>query len=226
MADPVLKLSLSFKGRLLAVHRLEGRTAVIGRHPACDITIDSLAVASRHAAVSPLGEGARLTALDSAYPLLHNGRRVDTAMLADGDLILVGKHILAFAREEPPGPVLARPLPPPARPRPPPGAVGMRDRLPAYLQVQSGPLIGRVISLERAVTRLKAIGGTAVIVTRHDDGYRLARLGELNEVLVDGRMLAGGAEVRLTNRGAIEVAGTRCQFFDPAEEAPPPPAPG
>jgi len=216
------KLTLSFKGRLLAVFHLTGDSSVIGRDPSCDIVIDSLALAPRHARISQTEDGAYLSALDPAQPVFLNGQRVDNALLQDGDVILVGKHTLSVVLGDDSGLELNWPTQPAAAPRREEATDG-RDQVPAYLQVQSGPAIGQVIPLTRAVTRLQRIGGTEVVVTRHGGLHLLTRIGEANRVEVGGQLLQGDRQVQLHDRVRIDVDGTRCQFFDPAADLDAPP---
>jgi hypothetical protein len=205
------KLTLSFKGRLLAVHWLDRPTLTIGRDPDCEIVIDSLAVAPRHAQIRQDGETFALVALEREHRVYRNGDRVEQATLAEGDMILVGKHTLSYSEVAPEAVLLARP-PAPQRARSHETAES-GDTVPVYLQIQSGPRLGHIVPLTRAVTRLTPIGGNEVIVTRRDRGYVLSRIGEANRVYVGRRALRGNEEVPLVKGCLVEVDGTRCQFF-------------
>jgi Inner membrane component of T3SS, cytoplasmic domain len=206
----MFELALSFKGRPLSVHPLRESRLLVGRDPGCDLVIDSLAVAPQHLALQGLDGRVVLVALTADYPVLRNGRRVVHAVLEDGDRIQVGKHTLTFAER-----VQASDPAPPADstavlPAPPPRASGAAE---AYLQIQSGPHIGEILILARAVTRLRRLGGTGVIVIRREGGYALARLGESNRVIVDRELVLEDQEVPLTHGASIEIDGLRCQFF-------------
>jgi hypothetical protein len=204
------KLTLTFKGRLLAVYRLEGLSSIIGRDPDCAVCIDSLAVAPRHARIEQAEENLTLTALDAAHPVFRNGTRVDFSPLADGDLILVGKHTLSVSLADEDAPQLTLPARPPV---PRDDSSEAPDLLPAYVQIQSGPDIGTVIPIWRAVTRLKRIGGHEVIIAHRDTHYILSRIGDANQVHVGQHPLLGDDAVELTHGDQIEVDGIRCQFF-------------
>ncbi len=204
------KLTLTFKGRLLAVYRLEGSSSIIGRDPDCAVCIDSLAVAPRHARIEQAAESLTLTALDAAHPVFRNGTRVDYTLLEDGDLILVGKHTLSISLTDEDAPQLALPARPTAQRE---DSSEVPDLLPAYLQVQSGPHLGQVIPIRRAVTRLKSIGGPEVIIAHRDTHYILSRIGEANRVHVGQRALRGDDTVQLAHGDQIEIDGIRCQFF-------------
>lgn len=216
------KLTLSFKGRLLAVYRLERPILRIGRHPDCDILIDSLAVAPRHAEIRQDGESLVLVALDPERRVYRNGTPVESAVLAEGDLILIGKHSLSFS-EAAPEAVLMPLATAPQRPHKE-LSPDSDESAPVYLQIQTGPRIGQIIPLIRSVTRLTQIGGHEVIVARRDGHYVVTRIGEANEVYVGRQAVQGAEEVALVNGAPVEVDGTRCQFFCPGDPDPEVPA--
>lgn len=217
----MIKLTLSFKGRPLSVHPFEGPTLIVGRDPDCDIVIDSLAVAPRHARLHADDSGVTLHRLDDGYQLLCNGRQVESVRISEGARILVGKHTLTLdthADET----VLLPLLPEPSAARP---SAASGIEAPAYIQIQGGQLIGEIIHLTRSVVRLTRIGGDEVIVTRREHGYCLARIGEANLVYVGREAVEGDTEVTLANGVEIEIDGVRCQFFGPDPEPDPEPDP-
>lgn len=208
-------LTLSFKGRLLSVHQLDERPTSIGREAGCRIAIDSLALAPKNAEVMPTEMGFLLLALDPDYPVYLNDEQVDQATLHHGDRIQIGKHTLSFSadRLESPAPNggIDTPSLEPADVDP--------DTLTAYVQLQSGPQIGRILVIRRAVTRLSHLGAEDLIVTRRADGCYLCRLQGRVPITVDGRTLDVDAEAPLLDGSLIELEGGRLQFFT-AEESP------
>jgi hypothetical protein len=208
-------LTLSFKGRPLSVHQLDERPMSIGREAGCRIPIDSLAVAPKNAEVMPTEMGFLLLALDPDYPVYLNDEQVDQATLQHGDRIRVGKHTLSFSahRLEPPPPNAGIDTPGLEPAEVDPGT------LTAYVQLQSGPQIGRILVLRRAVTRLSHLGAEDLIVTRRADGYYLSRLEGRTPFRVDGMTLDDAAEVPLVNGSLIELGDGRLRFFT-AEEGP------
>lgn len=68
-----------------------------GRHPDSDIFLDDITVSRRHAELRRVADGTWLAcdtgSLNGTY---LNGRRVDTAILANGDELQVGKFKLVF----------------------------------------------------------------------------------------------------------------------------------
>jgi len=209
----MFQLALSFKGRLLSVHPLGGRRLIIGRDSSCDLVIDSLAAAPRHVALEVVEGQVVLTALTQEFPVLRNGGRVQDALLKAGDRVLLGKHTLTLTDGSEQAIPEARITP---RGIPPRESVREAARPAAYLQVQSGRHIGEILILTRAVTRLRRIGGSEVIISRRDWGYALSVMGEANRAYVGPDEVLGDQEVPLTHGARIEIDGVHCQFFQTA----------
>lgn len=213
------KLILSFKGHLLSVHHLDESPMTIGRDLDCRIAIDSLAIAPRHAEMIPIDTGSLLLALDPEYPVLLNNEQVDQATLHHGDMIQVGKHTLEFSEDSfdlVPNPVVIDNT-----------QVSSTDEagesasapVPAYMQFQSGPKIGRVIVFRRSVTRLSRAGAEDVIVTRRGHSYHLSRLGGKYPIKIAGTAV-GDQEMELHHNDIIEVGDRRLRFFCVEAEVP------
>ena len=220
------KLTLSFKGRLLSVHHLDERPATIGRDADCAIRIDSLAVAPRHVELMPTAGIYLLLGLDTDYPVLLNGERVDQATLNHDDEIQLGKHTLHYAEDNvvlslPRIRPVAAAQPVPDEPAPPPAVEVVEEDdeepvggpVPAYIQVQSGPQIGRVITFRRSVTRLNRAGAADIIVTRQGDSYYLLRLGGQAIVRIAGARVTADGEVKLNDNDLVEIGELRFRFF-------------
>jgi hypothetical protein len=196
------KLTLSFKGRVLSAHPLAARTS-IGRDPNCEICIDSLAIAPRHLELRQDADGVHLTALDADAPVFLNRQRVEEAQLQDGDQLQVGKHTLTFSASAP----APTPAPAPIPEVPPP------PRAPAspYLQVLSGPHMGRLIPLSRAMMRFGRPGGDCAMIVRRGDGHFLAPL-EGQPPMIDGVPVADTGSV-LQAQCRLRIGDTELQFF-------------
>jgi hypothetical protein len=205
------RLALRFKGRLLSVHPIDRPRILVGHLPDCDIPIDSLAVAPRHLEIRREPNAVMLTALDADFRVFLNGRRVEVAVLNDGDRIQVGKHTLGFSGTKAALSVPQHAARRQARKQGPAPAVG--GPVPAYLQIQSGAQIGRVIALPRGVTRLSRRETDRVLVARLRDGYLLARAGERSRVSVDRAPVVAGAPAALNNGSLIEIDGTHLRFY-------------
>lgn len=91
-------------GRYLAVDDGEERRLVpltgdvhhIGRGLRADVRLDDASVSRHHAIVARHGAGARIVDDRSMNGTWVNGRRVDQAELADGDVIVVGRVVLTY----------------------------------------------------------------------------------------------------------------------------------
>lgn len=212
------KLTLSFKGRPLSVHVLGDQPLTVGRDPDCDIPIDSLAVAPCHARFGLDEQGYFVHALDSQFPLRVNNELVEHCWLDHGDLLQIGKHTLVFAAdayslvpealerlEAPTEPLEAMPDPSPSEPltSPPAGA--------AFLQVQSGEHLGRVIPLNRNLVRIGKAGGNCIMIAQRHNGHYLTYL-EGTMVRVDG-IPVGTETLKLVDGQRIQLGSIQFQFY-------------
>jgi len=204
-ARAMAKLILSFKGRLIASHPVEDRPLCIGRDKGCDIKIDSLAIAYRHAVITPHQDGYVIAALSPTYPIALNNERVARAYLHDGDLIRIGKHSLQF-REAAQETAIR---PPPSRK---PAVWEIESEL-AYVQIQSGPDLGRVIPLERDQTRLSQAGSQALVIARRAEGHVVFCEHPAVEITVNGTPAPPSTESALSDGAVIQAGALRCQFF-------------
>lgn len=92
-------------GRYLAVRSASGTTVLplragaitrIGRGLSADVHLDDASVSRRHARI--VERGGRAVVLDdrSMNGTWVNGRRIEAAMLSDGDVIVLGQVVLQF----------------------------------------------------------------------------------------------------------------------------------
>lgn len=96
------------------LRELDPGTTTIGRGRDCAITLESLGVSRRHAAVhlGPGGE-AVIEDLGSKNGTLVNGTRIRRAVLGDGDEIAIGRATFVYraaAQDEPAADEVAEPL--------------------------------------------------------------------------------------------------------------------
>lgn len=208
------KLTLSFKGHALSTHPVDDQPLLVGRDPLCQIRIDSLAVAPKHALIYSSADSFSVRALDAKHPVRINMAQLgEPRPLKDGDVLQIGKHTLIFSSAS----IDFTPPPPTTEPT----ADGNIDRagkrprgcLGAYLQVLSGAELGKILTFRRALTRLSKIGADHVIVTRSGDTLSLSLLTDQNEASIDGIDIGHGIEVPLHNGSVIEVNGIRCKLF-------------
>jgi pSer/pThr/pTyr-binding forkhead associated (FHA) protein len=68
----------------------------IGRSLAADVRFDDPTVSRRHALIVRQADGVRVLDDRSLNGVFVNGERVEWSVLADGDEIVVGRHVLRF----------------------------------------------------------------------------------------------------------------------------------
>jgi predicted component of type VI protein secretion system len=204
------KLTLSFKGRLLDVFHLDDGQTLIGRENDCQIAIDSLAIAPFHAKVTLDKEGCRIEILHEDFPIQVNRKGTESAELRHGDVIQIGKHTLTFSED---AIELAGELPKKEAQdedeadefdKELTGAKGM-------LQIMNGDNFGRIIPLNRNMTRIGRVGGDCAMIARRDSGYYISHLEGPGSPLVNSKPI--GDESLLLNDGdVIAVGKTQMQF--------------
>ena len=206
------KLILSFKGQSLSVHHLEEGRTLIGRDPACDIVIDSLAVALHHAEVATEADQCRVRGLDKTNPVIVNNIPIKEARLNHGDMLRLGKHTLAFAVD-----VYSMSADVDNKDTAEHGRSQERNsqtkakQSAGYIQIISGESIGRIIPLNRNMIRLGKSGGDCAIIVHRAGGYYLSYL-EGSMPTVDGVPI-GDESVRLTEGSTIRIGGSELQFY-------------
>jgi predicted component of type VI protein secretion system len=91
---------------------------LLGRHPECDVQIDSRKVSRRHCCIAQVNDYLVVRDLDSTNGIRINGVRVVEGRLNPGDELTIGNHRYQVTWEGAPDPAPPRP---PARPaaRPP-----------------------------------------------------------------------------------------------------------
>ena len=77
------------------VHCLSG-PAVIGTSPDCDVPVGCEYASRRHCSIRPVEGDWLVEDLGSTNGTYVNGHREDTALLRDGDVVLVGRATLLF----------------------------------------------------------------------------------------------------------------------------------
>lgn len=92
-----MRLVLKVSQDVLREFDLDKDAVSIGRKSDNDVVIEHPAVSARHCRILRDGEGWRIEDLGSTNGTTVNGRRVERAVLTDGDLIGVAKHVLVFA---------------------------------------------------------------------------------------------------------------------------------
>jgi len=85
------------KSEVFSLRDIQG-TAILGRDKGCDIVLDHPTVSRRHAEIRCQGEVCQIADLNSSNGTFVNGRRVQSSILFDGDMIQVGGVQVYFDR--------------------------------------------------------------------------------------------------------------------------------
>jgi phosphoserine phosphatase RsbU/P len=89
---------------------LEGASVILGRHPACDIVLESASVSRQHARILNIDDDFYVEDLHSRNGTLLNGRNVvQRQLLAENDELGICDLSFVFHRHQPPEPGAARP---------------------------------------------------------------------------------------------------------------------
>jgi len=83
-------------GRAGEVFRPEAERTTIGRSPDCDVFLDDVTVSRKHALLVRAGSRYRLEDEGSLNGTFLNRHRIESAELADGDEVQIGKYRLTF----------------------------------------------------------------------------------------------------------------------------------
>lgn len=202
------RLTLSFKGQKLKQYGLESSETLIGRDPECDIFIDSLALAPRHARIRRDGDGFTIEPFDNDTPLsINQSPAKDATPLADGDTIQVGKHTLSYHSD----PLASRGD---TEDNSATDATAPSD-IHGWLQIQSGSHLGRTIRLNKAFTRIGNADSHLAVIARRSDGHYLSHLSGENAPRVNDRNI-GDTSHRLDNGDRVQVGELLVQFFTDA----------
>jgi pSer/pThr/pTyr-binding forkhead associated (FHA) protein len=96
-----LRLVAMYEGPDILVDR---DMILVGRHPACDVRLDSLMVSSRHCCITPTRGGVQVKDLGSTNGIWINGRRVGSGWIRPGDEFSIAYH--PYKLEDCPRPAL------------------------------------------------------------------------------------------------------------------------
>ncbi len=218
------KLTLSFKGRFIDLHNLTQQSTTIGRAEACDIRIDSLAVAPLHACIELVSGACQVSPADD-QPVYVNQRLIrESITLSHGDCLRIGKHELIFSDcITDLNPQKSRTTPPKKAPHadsnPFERLVSNYNTLPSgSVQILSGQHVGKIIPLQRGLTRLGLSGNECAVIAHRDDGYYLSHLEGKRSPRINRRSI-GNRSVRLHEGAEIELGSIRMRFHEAIEQS-------
>ncbi|MES9950180.1 MAG: FHA domain-containing protein [Candidatus Thiodiazotropha sp.] len=210
------KLTLSFKGRVIDVFHIERDKTEIGRNDDCTIPIDSLAIAPVQAVITRNDDQSYLLqAQEEAFPVLVNHEKTEQTTLNHGDVIQVGKHTLSFAEDV--MDLSADLGPAPANDQ----LTGENEPIESdeskstsgVLQIINGDNFGRIIPLNRNMTRIGHAGGDCAMIARRENGYFITFLEGPNPPRINRKPIGNQAQL-LTDGDIIDVGGSQMQFHD------------
>jgi hypothetical protein len=96
---------------------------------------------------------------------------------------------------------------------------------PGYIQVQEGEFMGRIILLNRSLTRLGLSADTCAVIAHRADGYYLSHLDGDTPPLLNGVSIEDRT-MKLQDGDTIEVQGIPMKFHNGlSKNAPRPDAP-
>src|SRR6266576_3913373 len=80
---------------------------LVGRHPECDVQIDSRKISRRHCCIAQVDDHLVVRDLDSTNGIRINGARVVEGRLGPGDELTIGNHRYRVTWEDGPAPPAA-----------------------------------------------------------------------------------------------------------------------
>lgn len=229
----MIKLSLYFKDKLLKVYQPKESPIKIGRDPGCDIAIENLALSPLHAMIEIAGD--KVTLVDKSEPqsdthfgLQVNNRKVTTHILADKDLIQLGKYALRYTHDPDQSGTDALPhttatqattsdiataastmaetaeiVPPPPKPK---------LTRQGWLQFMNGAKLGRTIKLDTAMIKLGKSGKTAAMISVRENKYYVSHLEGEPRTRVNGQDIPDSRQC-LNDGDNLQIGETKMLFF-------------
>ena len=92
----MLKMELTFKGKLLKQIETDKGEITIGRGNNNDIQIDNLGVSNAHAKIIKNPDAYTVVDLNSTNGTILNDKKIKKAKLAPQDILTIGKHTLSI----------------------------------------------------------------------------------------------------------------------------------
>jgi pSer/pThr/pTyr-binding forkhead associated (FHA) protein len=82
----------------------------------------------------------------------------------------------------------------------------------AFIQIMSGPGVGREAPLLKSLTTLGKTGVQVAVITKRPQGYFITHVEGANHPVLNGKMLDAQAHA-LNDHDLIEIAGVKMEFF-------------
>ena len=222
-------LIISIEGTVVKEIALTKQRTTLGRRPHNDIVMENLAVSGEHAALILEGDAVTLEDLNSTNGTFINGFPVKRQVLAEKDLIQIGKYKIRYEQDqqEPSEPLAAagasailnssfsdfsaNTMPAALNPSVT-GGNKLMDQ--AALLILNGTSAGQKVPLIKVVTTLGKPGVAVASITHKHHGFVLTLVeGESSSLKLNGQEL-GAATVQLANGDMVDLAGARIQFLN------------
>ena len=219
-------LIISIEGTIVKELALTKERTVLGRRPHNDVVMENLAVSGEHALLTLENEVVAIEDLNSTNGTFVNGFPVKRQVLADKDLIQIGKYRIRFEQtpQDQDSPdthsvtnailnssfadFAASTMPAALTP-----AVGGGKAVQqASLLILNGSSAGQKVPLVKVVTTLGKPGVAIASITQKPHGFVLTQLeGESESLKLNGQIV-GPLSVPLLNGDTVELAGSTMRF--------------
>ncbi|MBV8502537.1 MAG: FHA domain-containing protein [Paucibacter sp.] len=219
------KLVVSLDGVVIKEVQLTKDKTTLGRRPYNDIVIDNLAVSGEHAVLQMVGADVFIEDLNSTNGTYINGKAIKKQLLANNDVVEIGKYKIKFLLEEAGDyekTMIFKPGSAAAGPGGTPSGFGLPSAFgslppaassqPAAIKVLTGAAAGREVNLTKVVTTVGKPGVQVASITKRPSGYVFAHVEGNARPMVNGEPLTAES-VGLRNGDVIELAGTQMQFI-------------
>ncbi|PND38663.1 FHA domain-containing protein [Paucibacter aquatile] len=212
------KLVVSLDGVVIKDVQITKDKTTLGRRPYNDIVIDNLAVSGEHAVLQMVGADVFIEDLNSTNGTYINGKAIKKQLLANNDIVEIGKYKIKFLLEDSGDYEKTMILKPGSGA---PSGFGLPSNFgslpsasaaaPATIRVLTGAAAGREVSLTKVVTTVGKPGVQVASITKRPSGYVFAHVEGAARPNVNGVPLTSES-VALKSGDVIELAGTQMQF--------------
>lgn len=150
---------------------------------------------------------------------VSDGPAATQTTVEDFERTMVLRAPPAAPRAAPPPPPPAPAATPPAAPAPvatprpaPESAPASAAVQQAFIQIMSGPGVGKELPLTKSLTTLGKPGVQVAVITKRPQGYFITHVEGANFPVLNGRTLDNHAHA-LGDHDLIEIAGVKMEFF-------------
>jgi len=203
------KLTLFFNNKAIDTFNLDQTVSTVGRDLSNTFCIDSLAVAQQHFKISLIEDRYVIESLSEQFPTLINGKTIQQQVITSGEEISLGKHTILLSNTE--NQDFTARLTSVTKNTSVNPKVHSNSVKTGNLQIMNGTEIGRVITLNKAVTELKHASSTIAIIAKRQHGFFLSRIADDANIDINGQAIS--TETKLNNNAKIRIANNKYTFF-------------